>query len=39
LTLEAAKGTVLEICAEGEDAKDAVAALKTLIAKKFGEKE
>jgi phosphocarrier protein len=39
LTLAAAKGTVLEISAEGEDAKDAIAALKTLIAKKFGEKE
>lgn len=39
LTLAAAKGTVLELVAEGEDAKDAVAALKTLIAKKFGEKE
>ena len=39
LTLAAAKGTVLELVAEGEDAKDAVAALKALIAKKFGEKE
>jgi phosphocarrier protein HPr len=39
LTLAAAKGTVLEMCAEGEDAKDAMAALKALIAKKFGEKE
>jgi len=39
LTLAASRGTVLEICAEGEDAKDAVAALKALIGKKFGEKE
>ena len=39
LTLAAAKGTVLEISAEGDDAKDAVAGLKALIARKLGEKE
>jgi phosphocarrier protein HPr len=39
MTLAAAQGTVLEVTAEGEDAKEALAALKNLIAKKFGEKE
>lgn len=39
MTLAAAKGTTLEIIAEGEDAKEALAALKQLIQKKFGEKE
>lgn len=39
LTLAAAKGTELEFAAEGEDAKEAVAALKELLGRKFGEKE
>jgi phosphocarrier protein HPr len=39
LTLAAAKGTELEIACDGEDAKEAVAGLKDLIARKFGEKE
>lgn len=39
LTLAATKDTEIEIAAEGEDAKDAVAALKLLMANKFGEKE
>ncbi len=39
MTLAAAQGTVMEVVAEGEDAKDALAAIRALIAKKFGEKE
>ena len=39
MTLAAAKGTELEIEAEGEDAKEAIAALRQLLAQKFGEKE
>ena len=39
MTLAAAKGTELEFVAEGDDAKDALAALKQLLAQKFGEKE
>ena len=39
MTLAAAKGTELEFTAEGEDAKDAIAALRQLLADKFGEKE
>ena len=39
MTLAAAKGVELEVTAEGEDAKEALAALRGLIAKRFGEKE
>ena len=39
MTLAAAKGTEMEFAAEGEDAKEALAALKQLVAQKFGEKE
>jgi phosphocarrier protein len=39
LTLAATKDTEIEIAADGDDAKEAVAALRELIAKKFGEKE
>ena len=39
MTLAAAKGTDLEFTIEGDDAKDALAALKQLFANKFGEKE
>ena len=39
MTLAAAKGTELEFTIEGEDAKDAMTALRQLFANKFGEKE
>jgi phosphotransferase system HPr (HPr) family protein len=39
MTLAAAKGTEMEFSVEGEDAKEALAALKQLVAQKFGEKE
>jgi phosphocarrier protein HPr len=39
MTLAAAKGTELEFAVEGEDAKEAMAALKQLLANRFGEKE
>jgi len=39
MTLAAAKGTDLEFTIEGDDAKDAMAALRQLFANKFGEKE
>jgi len=39
MTLAAAKGTELEVVIDGEDAKEAMAAIRTLLAKKFGEKE
>jgi len=39
MTLAAAKGTELEFAAEGDDAKEALAAIKELLANKFGEKE
>ena len=39
MTLASAKGTELEFTAEGDDAKEALAALKALLAQKFGEKE
>ena len=39
MTLAAAKGTELEFTSEGEDAKEALAALRQLLAQKFGEKE
>ncbi len=39
MTLAAAKGTELEFSAEGDDAKEALAAIQQLLANKFGEKE
>lgn len=39
MTLAAAKGTDLEFAIEGDDAKEAMAAIKALLANKFGEKE
>jgi phosphocarrier protein len=39
MTLAAAKGTEIEFAAEGEDAKEAIAALRKLLENKFGEKE
>lgn len=39
MTLAAAKGTELEFAIEGDDAKEAMAAIKALLANKFGEKE
>lgn len=39
MTLAAAKGTEIEFAADGEDAKDAIAALRKLLENKFGEKE
>ena len=39
MTLAAAKGTEIEFVADGEDAKEALAALRQLLANKFGEKE
>lgn len=37
MMLAATQGTALEITAEGEDAEQAIAALKTLIENKFDE--
>jgi phosphocarrier protein len=37
MMLAAAKGTVVELIAEGPDAKEAIAALTSLIAAKFHE--
>jgi phosphotransferase system HPr (HPr) family protein len=39
MTLAAGRGTELEFAAEGEDAKEALTALRELFANKFGEKE
>lgn len=39
MTLAAAKGTELEFAVDGDDAKEAMAAIKQLLANKFGEKE
>jgi len=39
MTLAAAKGTDLEFTVEGDDAKDAMAGIRQLLANKFGEKE
>ena len=39
MTLAAAKGTELEFETDGPDAKEAMAALRQLLADKFGEKE
>ena len=39
MTLAAGRGTELEFAAEGEDAKEALAAMRELFANKFGEKE
>ncbi len=37
LTLSCPRGTRLEVCAEGEDAAEALAALTVLFDNKFGE--
>ncbi|GAB4376600.1 MAG: HPr family phosphocarrier protein [Acidobacteriota bacterium] len=37
LTLAAARGSVLELCAEGPDEAEAVDALARLVAGRFGE--
>lgn len=37
MMLAATKGTELVICAEGDDAEDAVASLRQLVDSKFGE--
>ncbi|MCX7590011.1 MAG: HPr family phosphocarrier protein [Kiritimatiellae bacterium] len=37
MTLEASRGTVLTITAEGEDAEEALDALVELVESKFGE--
>ena len=37
LMLAAAKGCSIQVSAEGPDASDALAALETLVANKFGE--
>jgi len=39
MTLAAAKGTELEVTTDGEDAKEALAAVRQLLQRKFGEKE
>ena len=39
MTLAASKGTELEFTAEGEDAKEALAALRHLIEQNFKEKQ
>jgi phosphocarrier protein len=39
MRLAATKGTVLRICADGDDAHDAVDALAALIEQGFGEME
>ena len=39
MTLAAARGTEMEFAADGEDAQAALAALRELLANKFGEKE
>ena len=37
LTLSCTQGTRIEVCAEGEDAVEAIAALAILFDDKFGE--
>lgn len=39
LQLGAAQGAVLQICANGEDAEEAVTALEALVQNRFGEAE
>ncbi|MDX1593445.1 MAG: HPr family phosphocarrier protein [Gammaproteobacteria bacterium] len=39
MMLAASQGTQIELVAEGEDAEEALAALDTLIAERFGEAE
>ncbi len=39
MMLAAGKGTSIEVCAEGEDAVDAVNELVSLISDRFGESE
>lgn len=37
LTLAAAKGSSLTVCAHGDDAGEAIDAIEKLVARKFGE--
>jgi phosphotransferase system HPr-like phosphotransfer protein len=37
LTLAAPQGSVLRLAAEGDDEEQALAALETLVAERFGE--
>lgn len=39
MLLAASKGTVIHICADGDDEDEAMQALETLIVDKFGEGE
>ena len=39
MMLAAAKGTTLELCAEGSDAEDALQKLEALVAQRFDEEE
>ncbi len=39
MMLAAAKGTTLELCAEGSDAEDALEKLEALVAQRFDEEE
>lgn len=39
MMLAAAKGTTLELCAEGSDAEDALQKLEELVAQRFDEEE
>ncbi|MEE9616114.1 MAG: HPr family phosphocarrier protein [Anaerolineae bacterium] len=39
LALEAKQGAVITICAEGDDAEQALAALEALVENNFGEAE
>ena len=39
MTLAAAKGTDIEFVADGDDAKEALTAVRQLLARRFGEKE
>jgi phosphocarrier protein HPr len=39
LQLGAESGTILQVCAEGDDAVEAIDALETLAANRFGEAE
>jgi phosphotransferase system HPr (HPr) family protein len=39
MTLAAAKGTVIDVVVDGEDAKEAVAGIRQLLSRRFGEKE
>ena len=39
MMLAAAKGATIEVCAEGEDAEDAVVQIASLVNNRFGEPE